>query len=326
MTGRQLAELFTPLVGAELCREYLEYDNIEININSVERVLVMDVFDAPYDAPNKSVMEQELCNALQLERAIININVLTLPRTDPLPEPDAVQIDIDRINEILKQRIIPAIGFLNDSVSELNGNKYTITVSAAGAAVMKSMGAEKELASIINELYGINVTASVLAREEANAISIEEMQRKEDEKLAAKQPTEIKKVIKPTFEGLPICTDYAKIIYGEKIPSKQPARIIDISQESGTVIVWGDVFSLETRTTKDGRNRIITFNFSDNTGSYSAKIFGPVSETNYLTENLKDGMTVLIRGVVMYDKYARENTIDARAIAVIDKLRKFVEA
>ena len=53
MTGRQLAELFTPFVGAELCREYLEYDNIEININAVERVLVMDVFDAPFDAPNK---------------------------------------------------------------------------------------------------------------------------------------------------------------------------------------------------------------------------------------------------------------------------------
>ena len=99
-----------------------------------------------------------------------------------VPKAKIVQIDIDRINEILKQRIIPAIGFLNDSVSELNGNKYTITVSAAGAAVMKSMGAEKELASIINELYGINVTASVLAREEVNAISIEEMQRKEDEK------------------------------------------------------------------------------------------------------------------------------------------------
>ena len=58
MTGRQLAELFIPLVGSELCREYLEYDNIEININTVERVLVMDVFDAPYDAPHKKMMEQ----------------------------------------------------------------------------------------------------------------------------------------------------------------------------------------------------------------------------------------------------------------------------
>ncbi|MBQ8027752.1 MAG: PHP domain-containing protein, partial [Clostridia bacterium] len=321
MTGRQLAELFTPFVGAELCREYLEYDNIEININAVERVLVMDVFDAPFDAPNKKVLERELGNALQLERAIVNINLLPAAASNDTE----TEIDLTKVSEILKQRIIPAKGFMNDATAQLMGNKYTVTVSAAGAAVLKSMGAEKEIASIINELYNITVTAKVEAREDANTISIEEMQRIEDEKVAEK-PAEVKKVIKPTFEGLPICTDYAKIIYGEKIPSKQPVRIVDISQESGTVVVWGDVFSLETRTTKDGRNRIITFNFSDDSGSYSAKVFGPVSETNYIAENLKDGMTVLIRGIVMYDKYARENTIDARAIAIIDKITKMDDA
>ncbi len=324
MNGKTLAELFTPLVGAELCREFLEYENIEVNINASDRVLVMDVFDAPYDAPNKSVMERELCTALQLERAIININLLTLPKVDPLPTDSHFEIDPEKVNELLKKRIIPANGFLTDSESELDGNKYTLTVSAAGAAVLKSMGAEKELAAIIEELYGIRVNASVLAREEPNAVSIEEMQRIEDEKVTVK-PVEVK-VIKPTFEDLPICTDYAKIIYGERIPDRHPVRIADISQESGTVIVWGDVFSLETRTTKDGRNRIITFNFSDNSGSYSAKIFGTVSDTDYLAENLKNGMTVLIRGVVMYDKYARENTVDVRAIATIDKITKTDDA
>ncbi|MBQ5823556.1 MAG: PolC-type DNA polymerase III [Clostridia bacterium] len=305
----------------ELCRDFLEFENIEININSIDRVLVMDIFDAPYELPNKSVIEDEICQALQLERAIINVNLITLPKVDPLPTDTHLEINPDKINELLKKRIVPAGGFLGDSESELDGNKYKLIVSAAGAAVLKSMGAEKELVSIINELYGITVSASVVAREESNAVSLEEMQRIEDEKIAAK-PIEVKKVIKPTFEDLPICTEYAKIIYGEKIPPKHPVRIADISQDSGTVIVWGDVFSFDTRTTKDGRNRIITFNFSDNSGSYSAKIFGPVSETEYLVENLKDGMTVLLRGVVMYDKYARENTIDARAIAIIDKITK----
>ena len=56
MTGRQLAELFTPLVGEMLCRDFLEYDNIDISINTVERVLVMDVFDAPYELESKFIL------------------------------------------------------------------------------------------------------------------------------------------------------------------------------------------------------------------------------------------------------------------------------
>ncbi len=324
MTGKQLAELLSPYVGAELCCEYLDYDNIEITISRFERVLVMDVFDAYHGVSDKKTLEAELCKAFDLERAIININLVQTPE---FIEPAAAkaEIELSEVSEILKQRIIPAAGFMSDAQAVTEGNKYIVLVSAAGAAVLKNMGAEKEIASIINELYSVNMSVRIEARADENALTVEEMQRKEDEKVAEK-PVEIKKVIKPTFDGLPICMDYAKIIYGEKIPNKMPTRIADISQESGTVIVWGDVFGFETRTTKDGRNRIITFNFSDGTGSYSAKVFGAVSETNYIAENLKDGLTVILRGVVMYDKYARENTIDARAIAVIDKVVKMDDA
>lgn len=323
MNGRQLADLLSPIVGQELLIPYLDYDSIDININTVERILTMDVFDAVCDATNKLELQQALCSALQLNMAVININ---LAQHEFLQAESKAEIDFERVAELLKKRVAPASSFMSDAVGVLDGNIYTVTLSAAGAAVLGSMKVNKEFETIIKELYGLNVSVTLEGRASANAITVEEMQRREDSKVSADKP-KIEKIIKKTFEDLPICTDYAQVIYGEKIQKeKHPTPISDIAPESGSVLVWGDVFSLEIRSTKDNRNRIITFNFSDNSGSYSAKIFGDNSSTNYLAEKLKDGMTVLIRGTVIYDKYARENTLDVRSMAIIDKLTKTDDA
>ncbi len=318
MNGKQLIDLLSPIIGAELLSPYSEYDTVDISINTVERILTLDVFEAPFDVPSTQALQQALCSALQLNMAVINIH----PAQHKFLQPEkAVEIDFSRVSDLLKKRVAPANGFMNDALGERSSNTYNVTLSSAGAAVLKNMKADKEIAAIIKELYGVDLQVNLIARVTANEISVEEMQRREDSKVTVEKP--IEKVIKQTFEDLPICTDYAKVIYGEKIQAnKHPVPIADITPESGSVLVWGEVFSLDVRSTKDGRNRIITFNFSDTSGSYSAKIFGDNSSTNYIVEKLSDGMTVLIRGTVMYDKYARENTLDVRSMAIIDKLTK----
>ncbi|MBQ3603769.1 MAG: PolC-type DNA polymerase III [Clostridia bacterium] len=323
MTGQQFAALLAPVVGLELCKPFSEYKNIEVNVNTVERVMTVDVFDAPFDIPNKAELASALCRELQLENAFINIKLVVIPETKPVT--NTAEIDFEKVSSLLKQRVAPAAGFMSDATGELNDNVYTVTLSSAGAAVLKNMKAEKELTAIIKELYGLDIAVQLTGRVESNAITVEEMQRIEDSKVTVEK--KIEKVIKKTFEDLPICTEYAKVIYGEKIQTeKHPVAVEDITPESGTVLVWGDVFSLDVRSTKDGRSRIITFNFSDNTGSYSAKIFGDNMSTQYIVDKLSDGMTVLIRGTVMYDKYARENTVDVRSMAIIDKLSKMDDA
>ncbi len=322
MNGKQLSALLAPVIGEELTRPYSEYDNIDLCINSVERILTMDVFDAIGSVPDTQPLQQALCSALQLNMAVININSA---QHEFLHQEPKTNIDFERVCGLLVKRVAPASSFTADAVAQLSGNEYTVTLSAAGASLLKSMKAPEEIAAIIKELYGVDVVVNLVGRAQANTISVEEMQRIEDSKVVKDKPVE--KVLRQTFEDLPICTDYAKVIYGEKIQKeKHPLPISEISPESGTVLVWGDIFSLEIRSTKDGKNRIITFNFSDETGSYSAKIFGDNTSTNYLAEKLKEGETALIRGTVIYDKYARENTLDVRSMAVIDKLTKADDA
>ena len=320
MTGKDFAALFNPSIGSDVTKRIEEFEHIEIKVNTSQRIMLVEVLDAVSKGFDVSPLEAALCSALKLNKATVSLNVV-----EQAEEGKNIIIEIDKVSTLLKKRVSSANGFMNDAVGELNGNVYKVTVSSAGAAILRSMKADKDIAAIIKELYGVDVNVEIVAGAAVKEMTVEEMQRAEDSKVVKDKPVE--KVIKKTFEDLPICTDYAKIIYGEKIQSdRHPVPIADITPESGTVFVWGDVFSLEIRSTKDGRNRIITFNFYDGTASYSAKIFGDNMSTQYLNEKLKDGMTVLIRGTVMYDKYARENTVDVRSMALIDKLTKTDDA
>ncbi|MBR2957595.1 MAG: hypothetical protein IKC20_05025, partial [Clostridia bacterium] len=307
MTGKEFAVLFNPSIGSDITKRLEEFEHIEIKVNTSQRIMLVEVLDAVSQGFDVKPLEAALCGALKLNKATVSLNVVEQAEAD-----NDIIIEIDKVSTLLKKRVASANGFMNDATGVLNGNCYTVTVSAAGAAILRSMKADKDIAVIIKELYGIDVNVEIVAGAAVKEMTVEEMQRAEDSKVVKDKP--IEKVIKKTFEDLPICTDYAKIIYGEKIQSdRHPVPISDITPESGTVFVWGDVFSLEIRSTKDGRNRIITFNFYDGTASYSAKIFGDNMSTQYLNDKLKDGMTVLIRGTVMYDKYARENTVDVRS-------------
>jgi DNA polymerase III alpha subunit (gram-positive type) len=85
------------------------------------------------------------------------------------------------------------------------------------------------------------------------------------------RPKQIKKKTK-SFDDLPISLDNARALYGSMIRGK-PVPISSVKPEDGTVIVWGEIFGFQEKTTKDGRRKIITFNLTDFTGSYAIKIF-----------------------------------------------------
>ncbi|HBL40916.1 MAG TPA: PolC-type DNA polymerase III, partial [Ruminococcaceae bacterium] len=285
------------------------------------------------DGFETSALEKALETALRVNR--VSCSVFFAEESKPMEEervvvasvdPSSVSIDVERVAAELKKRIPPANGFMNGATVETDGAVCRFFVSKSGAAILKPFGAEKELAAILKEMYRLDVTVSLEANEADKEVNIAEMQRKVDESKEQQDKPVLEKKLERSFEDLPICVKYSQMLYGERLPGKRPTPISELSQDSGSVLVWGDVFSLEVRSTRDNRNRIITFNISDESGSYSAKIFGPNENTEYLVQKLKDGMTILLRGIVLYDKYAHENVLDVKAIASIDKLSKTDDA
>lgn len=125
------------------------------------------------------------------------------------------------------------------------------------------------------------------------------------------------------IEGLPLCLETVKMIWGTSI-KKRPKPIADVQFDDGTVVVWGDIFSLDIIETKDHRNKIVSFDITDYTGSYTVKLFKNSQQIAPLIEKLAVGMTVIVKGKVIYDSYKKEYVLDAAtdsaAIASVKKL------
>ena len=336
MNGIQFCELFGQFVSEDLLRSFESCSRADVTIFRNERRLTADIFFSEDVRLPLTELEAALSYALGLNSVDISVGVDAAPSSDEISpddedgSPDDSEgfiFDEEDVIAELKRRLPPANGFMSGASFDLDDSRITVTVSSAGAAVLKPLGAEKELRDIFNDLYSRELEVVIEGNETDDELPLEDMQHQAELDARSVQPTVSEKVIEPSFEGLPICTKYPKILYGEKMPAnKRPQPISSVSGDSGSVMVWGDVYSVESRETRDGRSNIITFNLYDGTGSYSAKIFGPKENTGYLTENLKDGMTVLMRGNVVYDKYAHEDTIEAKAIAAIDKIIKTDDA
>ena len=110
----------------------------------------------------------------------------------------------------------------------------------------------------------------------------------------------------------------AKPLLGN-IPRGKPSPIEHVTLEDGTAVIWGEIFSLETRETKDGKKRIYSIDVTDYTGSITLKLIQEIQLCKPL-EQLKKGKSILVRGDVSYDKYDRETVIWPKAIAHLDQL------
>ncbi|GAB6173792.1 PolC-type DNA polymerase III [Paradesulfitobacterium aromaticivorans] len=85
----------------------------------------------------------------------------------------------------------------------------------------------------------------------------------------------------------------------------EPVPLREIQDEERQVILKGEVFNIEYRTLKSGR-QLVTFELSDRTDSISGKIFLPEGQTSL---ELSDGEWVMARGPVQYDRYSSELTL-----------------
>ena len=222
---------------------------------------------------------------------------------------------------------------LEGATYNLNGDKLTVELAANGKDVLINLGCDKFIRQTIDRrferLISVEFVSNVSAQDDIRVL--EELQKKENQKIAvaspmanpvavSKAPVQ-KKPKERTYDDLPISITNAKPLFGTLVKGK-PKPIKECLPEDGEVVVWGDVFSLETRESKDGRYSIINFNITDYTSSYPVKVFGEKKKCEDLVENLKDGKTVLVRGAINMDTYMHTYLITARAVTEIEKIEK----
>lgn len=298
-------------------------ESIEASL-SERSVSMLVSFPAPIDSAVIKKARAELIRVMNLHR--LNLGIHFPPET----------FDINYMTNFVKEiyEHFPASRtILEGATYNLNGDRLTVELAANGKDVLVNLGCDKFIRQTIDRrferLIAVEFVGNASAQDDIKAL--EELQKKENQKLAVASPMANpvaaskvpaqKKPKEKTYDDLPISITNAKPLFGTLVKGK-PKPIKECLPEDGEVVVLGDVFSLETRESKDGRYSIINFNITDYTSSYPVKVFGEKKKCEDLVENLKDGKTVLVRGSINMDTYMHTYLINARAVTEIEKIEK----
>lgn len=221
---------------------------------------------------------------------------------------------------VLKNNIAAANGFLLDSEFEFGEKEISIKVKD-GADILNSAGTADFLSKYIREHFEAQRIVTITGDSEITIDSPEYIEM-QDKNVTIEVPKDVppapKKAVQE-FDDLPISLSNSNVIYGNQIKSK-PVSLNGISVEDGNVTVWGSVFGLGIRETKDGKRKIINFNITDKTNSYTVKIFEANQNCQNLVDNIADGKAVMVRGHIEYDDYIKTYCIKANSVMLIEEI------
>ena len=234
-------------------------------------------------------------------------------------------------------------GFFDGSVATVEDKVLSIELKNGGKDLLLQAGIDRLLARLIQEHFSTQVeirfTGATDAPEggyhEPPAIQVTELPKGPPAGSApvksANRPFRRREqgVQEPTavtvdFAAMQFKQDGAVLLKGRKI-TQEPVPLRDVTPMSGVVVVWGDIFQVDSKVTRDGSKVILTYSFTDYTSSNVMKIIDDVNNQERY-ESLKKGATILIRGEAVDDKYDREISIKPYDIMTVQRIRRTDDA
>ncbi len=218
--------------------------------------------------------------------------------------------------KVVKKNVPQTNGFLDEIETKFEDDIFTITFLKQGRDICENAGADKFLEEYILSHFDRKISV-VFEGENSNVEDFLKKQKEIDRSnLSVKPPEE-----NPNFEDVPLDFGSVQSIFGNFKYAK-PKPMSEVSFDDGEILVWGDVFKYETRETRDGKRLIMEFNVTDNTGSFGCKFFDLKENLESLGKKIKDGVTVLVRGPLLYDDYKKDYIIKPVSVALINKIEE----
>jgi len=312
-----LRELFNELI----CKGFPENNTIIAStLDDEARVVEFTLRMSEYaDEQLIETVEKRIASALELNSARI------------YPKFEKELFSADKMQDIflLTKRSVPvANGFFDNAGVEISEGKITVLLKNGGENLLKNAGTQEFIKSLISERFSLEFEIELKSELGSELPTIEQFQQEIDRQSAIKKQREAELPApseRRVLEGFPIIFESLHPIYGAAI-HKDPIHIKDVHFDSGRVVIWGDIFDLEVRNTRDGRSNIITFDVTDYTDSYTCKLFDDRENTRILLSKLKDGLTVMVCGDVRLDKYTNEYVLNIRNISTVTKVERTDDA
>ena len=247
------------------------------------------------------------------------------------------------IIDYLKAANVPVNGFFRRAVITYENERFIVKLPEGIAAFLEPLALPGKIAAQADELFGVRPQVSFVPVPDYELKPVEEpapVMEAAPEVLP--HPEEA-----PPWEEAPIppaeteSTPAAKAPAKPRAPKKEkanipydeatkkpvgnyrpikgaPVPIGTLGLDSGSAVIWGDIFSVDCRDTRDKNHFIMSIAITDYTGSINLKIFDELSLKPKLGD-LKPGMTVLVQGDISYDKYDRDMVMRPRHINTVKK-------
>lgn len=247
------------------------------------------------------------------------------------------------IIDYLKAANVPVNGFFRRAVITYENERFTVKLPEGIAAFLEPLALPGKIAAQADELFGVRPQVSFVPVPDYELKPAEEPAPVVEEAPEVPPPPEEA----PPWEEAPIPPAETESAPAAKAPAKPrapkkekanipydettkkpvgnyrpikgaPVPIGTLGLDSGSAVIWGDIFSVDCRDTRDKNHFIMSIAITDYTGSINLKIFDELSLKPRLGD-LKPGMTVLVQGDISYDKYDRDMVMRPRHINTVKK-------
>lgn len=326
----------------ELFKRYLEDTSLlpsveqaavqSMNIDTQKRTMELDVaFSQPVE--RRVLFDTEK----SLAKSRLNLNFVNIYPKFPK---DSFSVDYyPELIQELSRKIASLNGTVKDSTARLEGDRLTVSLKHGGKERLASKKFDKELSRLIYQEFGVSVQVEfdgVLQVEHQSEVYIQKQQIREEKAKREAVVREIEEYEAHDYEGKKkenpcisirrgetlsptVLLSTAKPLYGK--PGKgKPIAIQAVAPDSGSVTIWGEVFSLEKKETRDKKRNIYSIQITDYTSSMTLKII-EMKEQCKMLDTIAKGMALLVRGEVNYDKYDREIVLRPRSICSVENVK-----
>ena len=263
-----------------------------------------------------------------------------------------VMLELNRVGAVSR-------GFFNEYDFSLDGDKLSIKVSFnnGGIELLYSAKTNEIISNIINMEFGVRLEVELTQEEGySEAMPIIAEQIAEMEKIARAQQRDMERAsaVHPAEEATPPEEDKYKdfehiatlnttetnysldgsvwhiggkyfdisapeFIIGDEFNITDPIPIRNIKGPQKNIVILGETFGFETKETRRGDKLILTFAVTDKDSSIYIKMAQPKDTLEPYLQNIKNGMTIAIRGYSKIDTFDNEAIIIPTAVAKISQ-------
>ncbi|MGN0664011.1 MAG: PolC-type DNA polymerase III [Negativibacillus sp.] len=238
---------------------------------------------------------------------------------------------MESIYDTLRDKGYPVNGFFNESEAAWEGDSLLITLKHGGRNFLENSGCLDAIRQQLAEEFGRGFQISLDTRETADPQEHQEKGLQDFVKTLPKTGDKPKKEKKADAKrlafdcsDLPILPEGAVLVLGKEI-KEAPIPLVDVTQESGKVTVWGDIIRKESISSRDKKWEIYSIDITDYSSSNTLKIICAADKKEAIDE-LKPGNTLLVQGDAAFDKYEHDVTITPRNIMLVSKQKKTDDA